>query len=333
MDYISILRDIKNKVYKPIYFLMGDEPYYIDLITDFIAETVLDESEKTFNQTILYGKDTTVADIIDTARRFPMLTSFQVVIVKEAQTLNNIDDLSFYAEAPLHSTILVINYKYKSIDKRKKLYKAISEKGVVLESKKLYDDKIPGWITDYLNERNITIELKASVLLTEFLGNDLAKICNELEKLIITLPEKSRNITADHIERNIGISKDYNNFELNKALVQKNTLKANRIINYFDKNQKKNPIAFTISSLYFLFSKVLLYHNIEDKSRKNVASVLGINPYFVPDYELAARQFKPAKLVSIISLLREYDLKSKGFGNVSVPPGGLLKELVYKILH
>lgn len=333
MDHTSILRDLKNKVYKPIYLLMGDEPYFIDLITDFIAGNVLDEPEKTFNQIILYGRDTTVPDIIDTARRYPMMSNFQVVIVKEAQTLNNIDDLCYYAEAPLRSTILVINYKYKSLDKRKKLYKVISEKGIVLESKKLYEDKIPGWITDYLSERDITIELKASVLLTEFLGNELGKICNELEKLIITLPEKSRNITVDHIERNIGISKDYNNFELNKALVQKNTLKANRIINYFDKNQKNNPISLTISSLYYLFSKVLLYHYIEDKSRKNVASVLGINPYFIPDYELAARQFTPAKLVSIISLLREYDLKSKGFENVSVPPGGLLKELVYKILH
>jgi DNA polymerase-3 subunit delta len=333
MDHTSILRDLKNKVYKPIYLLMGDEPYFIDLITDFIAGNVLDEPEKTFNQIILYGGDTTVPDIIDTARRYPMMSNFQVVIVKEAQTLNNIDDLCYYAEAPLRSTILVINYKYKSLDKRKKLYKVISEKGIVFESKKLYEDKIPGWITDYLSERDITIELKASVLLTEFLGNELGKICNELEKLIITLPEKSRNITVDHIERNIGISKDYNNFELNKALVQKNTLKANRIINYFDKNQKNNPISLTISSLYYLFSKVLLYHYIENKSRKNVASVLGINPYFIPDYELAARQFTPAKLVSIISLLREYDLKSKGFENVSVPPGGLLKELVYKILH
>jgi len=333
MECIDILKDLKNKAYKPIYFLMGDEPYYIDLITGYIAEHVLDESEKTFNQVVIYGKDTTVPDIIDTARRYPMMASCQVVIVKEAQTLDNIDDLYYYAEAPLHSTILVINYKYKFLDKRKKLSKIISEKGVLFESKRLYDDKIPGWITNYLDNKNITIELKASFLLTEFLGSDLGKISNELDKLIITLPEKSRNITADHIERNIGISKDYNNFELNKALVQKNVLKANRIINYFDKNQKNNPITFTISSLYYLFSKVLLYHSIKDKSRNNVASVLRIKPFFVPDYELAARHFTQTELAGIIALLREYDLKSKGFGNVSVPPGGLLKELVYKILH
>ncbi len=333
MDYHSILRDLKNKAYKPIYFLMGDEPYYIDLITDFIAGNILDESERSFNQIILYGKDTTVPFIIDTARRYPMMAPYQVVIIKEAQTLDNIDDLCFYAEAPLHSTILVINYKYKSLDKRKKLSKIISEKGVLFESKKLYDDKIPGWITNYLDEKNITIDLKASFLLTEFLGSDLGKISNELDKLIITLPEKSRNITADHIERNIGISKDYNNFELNRALIQKNILKANRIINYFDKNQKNNPFFLTMASLYYLFSKVLIYHSMKDKSRNNVASVLHIKPFFVPDYELAARHFTEDKLISIISLLREYDLKSKGFGNVSVPPGELLKELVYKILH
>ena len=333
MEYNAILRDLKNKTYKPIYFLMGEEPYYIDLITDYIASNVLNESEKTFNQIVLYGKDTTVPDIINTARRFPMMSSYQVVIVKEAQTLNNIDDLCFYAEAPLPSTILVINYKYSSLDGRKKLSRIISEKGVLFESKKLYDDKIPGWITSWLNEKNINIELKASVLITEFLGNDLAKIANELEKLIITLPEGSGTITADHIEKYIGISKDYNNFELNRALIQLNVLKANRIINYFDKNQKNNPVSLTISSLYYLFSRVLLYHFIRDKSKKNIASALNINPFFVSDYELAARHYTPAKVVSIIALLREYDLKSKGFGNVSMSPGGLLKELAYKILH
>ena len=333
MDYTSILKDLKNKIYKPIYFLMGEEPYYIDLITKFIAENVLDESEKTFNQIVLYGKDTTVPDIIDAARRYPMMASHQVLIVREAQTLNGIDDLYYYAEKPLHSTILVINYKYKSLDKRKKLFKILSEKGVLFESKKLYDDKIPGWITNYLEEKNISIELKAGILLAEYLGSDLSKIINELEKLIITLPDKSRTITSDHIERNIGISKDFNNFELNRALIQKNVLKANRIINYFDKNQKNNPINLTLASLYYLFSRALLYHSINDKSTKNVASVLGVKPFFVPDYELAARHYPPAKLAGIITLLREYDMKSKGFGNVSVPPGGLLKELVYKILH
>ncbi len=333
MEFNTILRDLKNKNYKPIYFLMGEEPYYIDLITNYIASNVLDESEKALNQLVFYGKDTTVTDVINTARRYPMMASHQVVIVKEAQTLNDIDNLCYYAEAPLRSTILVINYKYKSLDGRKKLSRIISEKGVLFESKKLYDDKIPGWITNWLKERRKDIELKASVLLAEFLGNDLGKIVNELEKLIITLPEESDTITAEHIEKNIGISKDYNNFELNKALIQKNVLKANRIINYFDKNQKNNPIYITISSLYYLFSRVLLYHDIKDKSKRNVASALNINPFFVSDYELAARAYTHSEVVRIISLLREYDLKSKGYGNVSMPPGELLKELVYRILH
>jgi DNA polymerase-3 subunit delta len=333
MEFNTILRDLENKNYKPIYFLMGEESYYIDLITDYIASNILDESEKALNQIVFYGRDTTVTDIINTARKYPMMASHQVVIVKEAQTLTDIDNLSYYAEAPLHSTILVINYKYKTLDGRKKLSRIISAKGILFESKKIYDDKVPGWITNWLKERKKDIELKASVMLAEFLGNDLGKIVNELEKLIITLPEGSDTITAEHIEKNIGISKDYNNFELNKALIQKNVLKANRIINYFAINQNNNPMYLTISSLYYFFSRVLLYHHIEDKSKKNVASVLNINPFFISDYELAARTYTDSEVVRIISLLREYDLKSKGYGNVSIPPGELLKELVYRILH
>jgi len=333
MNFNDILQDLKKRNYQPIYFLMGEESYFIDVITDYIAQHVLQESEKAFNQTILYGKDTDIATIINTSKRFPMMSEYQVVIVKEAQMLNNIDDLIYYAESPLKSTILVINYKYKSLDKRKRLYKVLQDKGVIFSSDKLYDDKVPGWISSYLAPKNITIDLKAAVLITEFLGNDLSKISNELEKLIITLPENSNNITADQIEKNIGISKDYNNFELHKALSQKNVLKANRIINYFDKNQKSNPISVTISSLYYYFSKVLTYHFTKDKSRKNLASALRVNPFFIPEYELAARNYSAAKVVQIISLLREYDLKSKGFGDASSSPGGLLKELIYKILH
>ncbi len=333
MKFEEILQDLKNKIYKPIYFLMGEEPYFIDVITDYIASHVLDEAEKSFNQTVLYGKDTDIANVINTARRFPMMANYQVVILKEAQTLNNIDDLVYYAEAPLQSTILVVNYKYKNLDKRKKLYKVLDSAGAVFAFDKLYEDKIPSWINSYLSRRGISIDLKASMLLTDFLGNELSKVVNELEKLILTLPKDSKTITADQIERNIGISKDFNNFELHKALSRKNVLKANRIIYYFDKNQKNNPISLTISSLYYFFSKVLMYHFIKDKSRKNAASVLRINPFFLTDYELAARHYSAAKVVQIIGLLREFDLKSKGVGNVSTTPGNLLKELIYKILH
>jgi DNA polymerase-3 subunit delta len=333
IEYTDILRDLKNKNYSPIYFLMGEEPYFIDIITNYISDNVLTETEKEFNQVVMYGKDTTVLDVMNAAKRFPMMSQYQVVIVKEAQTLNNIDDLHFYVEKPLLSTILVINYKYKSIDKRKKLFRNLTEKGIVFESTKLYDDKIPAWVSSYLKSKNMSIDLKASALITDFIGNDLSRITHELDKLIITIGSETTTINSAHIERNIGISKEFNNFELHKALSQKNIIKANRIINYFEKNQKLNPISLTISSLYYFFSRVLLYHFIKDKSTRNIASEMKLNPYFVADYKLAAKNYVPAKVVSIISMLREYDLKSKGFGNVSMPPGGILKELIYKILH
>ncbi len=334
MSFEQILSDLKNKIYKPVYFLSGDEPYFIDLITKYIHNNVLSDAEKSFNQTVLYGKEAEIHTVINTAKRFPMMANHQVVIVKEAQNIKNIDDLIHYVNTPLKSTLLVINYKYKTLDKRKKLYKAINENGVLYESKKLYDNEIPGWINGYLKNKNRTIDPNAGMLLTEYLGNDLSKIANELEKLIITLPDGEFNITTTHIERNIGISKDYNNFELHKALTQKNVLKANRIVNYFGHNPKDNPFTLTISTLYYFFSKVLTYHFIKDKrDRRNVAATLKVSPYFVGDYEKAAKNYNPQKTVQIISLLREYDLKSKGFNNVSTSHGELLKELVYKILH
>lgn len=334
MSFEQIISDLKNKIYKPIYFLSGEETYFIDLITKYIHDNVLTEAEKSFNQTILYGKDTEINTVINTAKRYPMMANYQVVIIKEAQNIKNIENLIYYTDNPLKSTLLVVNYKYKTLDKRKKLYKSILEKGVLYESKKLYDNEVPGWINGYLKKKNRTIDPAAGMLLTEYLGNDLSKVANELDKLIITLPEKEYNITSTHIERNIGISKDFNNFELHKALTQKNVLKANRIVNYFGHNVKDNPFPVTISSLYHFYSKVLTYHFIKDKKdRRSVAASLKVNPYFVGDYEKAAQSYNPAKTVEIISLLREYDLKSKGYNNVSSSPGELLKELVYKILH
>jgi len=334
MTFDQIISDLKNKIYKPIYFLSGDEPYFIDLITKYINDNVLTDAEKSFNQTVLYGKDTEIHTVINTAKRFPMMANYQVVIVKEAQNIKNIDDLIHYAGNPLKSTLLVINYKYKSLDKRKKLYKAINENGILFNTKKLYDNEVPRWINTYLKNKNRTIDPGAGMLLTEYLGNDLSKIANELDKLIITLPDGEFNITNTHIERNIGISKDYNNFELNKALGQKNVLKANRIVNYFSHNQKDNPFTMTIAMLYSYFSKILTFHFIKNKSdKRNVAASLKVNPFFVGDYSNAAKRYNPKKTVEIISLLREYDLKSKGYNNVSTSHGELLKELVYKILH
>lgn len=333
MTFEKILADLKNKKYSPVYFLTGDEPYYIDEITNFITDNILTDSEKTFNQVILYGKDTEIPDIINTAKRFPMMSEYQVIVVREAQNLDNINDLTYYTDNPLKSTILVINYKYKKFDKRSKLYKSVVDKGLFFESKKLYENQIAEWINSYLNNKSYKIEPSASVLLIESLGNDLSKIANELEKLIITLDANVKTITSTSIENNIGISKDFNNFELQKALIEKDVLKANRIINYFDKNQKNNPLALTITSLYYFFVKILSYHSLKDKSGKNVASVLKINSYFISDYQAAARVYPTGKVEQVISILREYDLKSKGVGNLTTSPGNLLKELIYKILH
>ena len=333
MTFEEIFRQLNKKSYSPIYFLMGEEPYFIDRITEHIADHVLTEEEKTFNLMILYGGDTDVPTVINTARRFPMMASRHVVIVREAQNLDKIEDLIHYVENPLKSTLLVINYKYKKLDKRKKLFKALEKNSILFESRRLYDDKIPPWINSYLLSRGKKIEPKAAVILTEYLGNDLGKIANELEKLIIVLKSEQDIITAAYIERNIGISKDYNNFELNNALAQRNVLKANRIVQYFGANQKNHPLALTITSIYFFFSRVLRYHFLPDKSSRNVASALKIEPFFIREYETAARNYTTAKTVRVISLLREYDLKSKGFGNVSAVPGELLKELIYKIIH
>ncbi len=262
-----------------------------------------------------------------------MMANYQLVIVKEAQELKNFDDLIHYVKSPLKSTLLVINYKYKSLDKRKLIYKSLQENSVYYESKKLYDNKIPEWISNNLAKRNYKIEPKAAILLTEFLGNDLSKVSNELDKLIIVLNDNTKTITSQDIERNIGISKEYNNFELQNALRTKDVLKANQIINYFADNQKNNPIVVTLSLLYQFFSRILIYHSLADKSKNNVAASLKIPPYFTSDYESAAMVYSPSKVIQIISLLREYDLKSKGYGNVSTEPGDLLKELIFKTLH
>ncbi|MBE0652163.1 MAG: DNA polymerase III subunit delta, partial [Bacteroidales bacterium] len=257
----------------------------------------------------------------------------QVIIVKEAQDVKDCEELVHYIGQPLKSTILVLCYKYENLDKRKKVYKAIEQNAVKFISKKLYDDKIPAWIAGYLKPLSYQIEPKAAVLLTEFLGSELSKIANELEKLIITLPDGMRIITSQHIEKNIGVSKEYNNFELQNALIAKDIVKANQIIRYFADNQKNIHISQTISHLYFFFVKLLTLQTLEDKSPSNVAAALKVHPFFVKDYEKAARIYPIRKVVSCISLLREYDMKSKGMGNSSTDPGDLLKELIFKILH
>jgi len=312
---------------------MGEEPWFIDKITETIEKKVLNEEEKTFNQIVYYGKDTDIETVINTAKRYPMMTNQQVVILKEAQYIKEIDKLTFYLEKPLKSTILVINYKYNKLDKRTKLYKSLTKNALLFKSDKLYDNQIPGWIDAYLKDKGYMLEPGIGIVLTDFLGNDLSKIVNELEKLIIVLPSGQKKITASLVEKNIGISKDFNNFELYKAMARKEILKANRIVQYFCDNPKNNPLTVTMASLYFFFSKVLLYHHTKDKSSRNIAVSLKINPYFIKDYEQAARNYPPEKTIQIISYLREYDRKSKGVGNVTTSDCDLLRELTYKILH
>lgn len=331
--YEEIMSDLKNRIYKPVYFLAGEEPYYIDIITDYIEENVLPEDEKAFNLMVLYGEDATVASITETSKRFPMMSNHQVVIVKEAQSLKKIEDLAWYVEKPLTSTILVINYKYKTLDKRTKLYKLIDSNAVYFESARLRDYQVPAWIDRYLMVQGVKTDPNAGAMLTEYLGTDLHKIVNELTKLLITLPAGKPVITTELIEKNIGISKDYNNFELQKAIGEKNIYKANQIVRHFADSPKDNPINLTIASLFSFFSKLLTYHYLSDKSKNNAAAVLRINPFFVRDYETAGSKYDAKRTVQIITLLRTYDLKSKGYGDLSSPPGDLLKELIYKIMH
>jgi len=329
----QIVSEIKSGNIKPIYFLMGEEPYYIDKISEYIEKNVLSEEEKGFNQMVLYGRDVSIEDIVSNAKRFPMMSERQVVIVKEAQDLSRtIENLVPYVANPQPSTILVICYKYKTLDKRKKLYKTIDKVGLLFESKKLYENQVGDWIKSILLNKGYQIEPKATLMLVEFLGTDLSKIINELEKLMLILPAGS-HISAAHIEENIGISKDFNNFELRKAVGEKKIVKANQIINYFGQNPKSNPLVMTISLLNSFFTQLLIYHGMKDKSKGNVAKALRINPYFVGDYQIAGKNYPMRKVAQIISLLREADVKSKGVGAQNLPTKDILKELLFKIMH
>lgn len=334
MDEVKdIIIDIKNRKFKPVYFLMGEEAYFIDIISDYIEDNVLPEEGRGFDQMVLYGRDVTIDDIVGNAKRFPMMSDYQVIIVKEAQDLSRtIEKLVDYVKQPQPSTILVFNYKYKTIDKRKTLYKTLNKAGVVFESKKLYENKVPDWIKRVLASKNYTIAPKAAQMLVEFLGTDLSKINNELNKLQIVLP-KGTQITPEHIEENIGISKDFNNFELRKAIGDLDVKKAQQIVKYFAENPKDNPMVVTVSLLFAFFSQLLQFHGLADKNPRNVASTLGINPYFVNEFINAARNFPMKKVSAVIATLREFDVKSKGVGSNAISQGDLLKELVVKIVR
>ena len=314
---------------------MGEEDYYIDRIADYIMDSVLNETEKEFNQTVLHGADTDIATIINGAKRYPMMSKYQVLVVKEAQNLKNLDELVYYLQKPMPSTILVICYKHGSLDRKKKNLQQKSKKtGVLFESKKLKDAQLPGFIASYLKRKQVEIEPKAAEMMAEFVGTDLNRMAGELEKLIITLPSGQKRITPEQIERNIGISKDYNNFELRNALIAKDILKANQIVNYFEENPKNNPLQVTLAVLFNFYANLMLAYYAPEKTEQGIAAQLGLrSPWQAKDYMLAMRRYTGVKVMQIIGAIRMCDAKSKGIGNASISDGELLKELIFMILH
>ncbi len=324
-----IVNDIRSQNFKPVYFLMGEEAYYIDQIAKYIEQNVLDESQRDFNQTVLYGRDVSIDDIISQSKRFPMMADRQVIIVKEAQDLSRtIEQLVAYVENPQPTTVLVICYKYKSIDKRKKLSKTLVKHGELFESKRLYENQVPNWIRKVLAGKGYKITPKSAQMLVEFLGTDLGKINNELEKLQLIIPP-STEITPQLIEENIGISKDFNNFELQKAIGSRDIKKAYSIVNYFAQNPKNHPLVMTLALLYSFFNKLLKYHALPDPS--HAPKILGVSSYFINDYQVAARNYSMKNTSAIIHSIRTIDMKSKGVGASNMSQGDLLKELLITI--
>ena len=330
----DILKELRAKQYRPVYYLMGEEPYYIDLIADYITDNILTETEKEFNRTVVYGADVDIATVINAAKRYPMMSEHQVVVVKEAQNIRNMEELSYYLQKPLLSTILVICHKHGVLDRRKKLATEIEKTGVLFESKKVKDAQLPAFITSYMKRKGIDVEPKATAMLADFVGADLSRLTGELEKLSITLPKGHTRVTPEQIEKNIGISKDYNNFELRSALVEKDVLKANKIIKYFEENPKTNPIQMTLSLLFGFFSNLMLAYYAPEKSEQGIANMLGLRtPWQAKDYLSAMRRYNGVKTMQIIGEIRYADAKSKGVGNPSLSDGDILRELVFKILH
>nr|NQU94273.1 DNA polymerase III subunit delta [Bacteroidota bacterium] len=335
MNFEDILNDLKRRIFHPVYFLYGEEPFYIDKISKSIEKTVLSETEKEFNQLIIYGRDTDSSQVIALAREYPSWGSHRVVIVREAQDLKNIEKdekLKAYLRKPVPTTILVFDYKYKKIDRRTEFSKLAQKAGVLFHSEKLRDYQIPDWIESQIKGRNFTIDPRAKFILTEALGNDLSKIENELNKLVINLNENT-HVTPEIIEQNIGISKDYNIFELQNALGKKDEVKVFKIIHYFASNPRDNPAIMVIAMLFSYFKKIFLFHFISDKSENNLAAQLSINKFFVKDFREAAKNYSSHKARKVFSILREYDLKAKGVESAPIADGEILKEMVWRIIR
>lgn len=331
----DIIKQIRERSYAPVYLLMGDESYYIDRISEYIAENVLTASEQDFNQHIIYcTRETHVADIINLARRYPMMSDYQVIIVKEAQNLQKIEELAIYAKQPLDTTILVICYKNGSIDRRKKLVSAIEETGIVFESKKLREGMLPSFIQDYLKRKNISIDQQSTMMLVEYIGSDLNRIASELDKLINALPQGANSVNAAIIEKNIGISKEFNNWELRTAIVNKDIYKANQIISFFEANPKTNPPIMTISMLFNLFSSIMLAYYAPNKNQEGLMEQLDLKAEWqLKEYSQALRLYSAVKTMQIIRKIRETDGKLKGIRKGNMTDGEIMQELIHFILH
>lgn len=332
MDHKLIIRDIENGKFEKIYFLHGEEPLFMDMITAAIIKHGLEEHERDFNQTIIYGKEADALSVISEAKGYPMMAQRRLVVLKEAQDFKGMEDLISYFEAPNDQTILVINHKYKTYDTRKKSMKAVAKNGLVFKSEKIKEYRLPDWIKEHVISRGFSISPKASMLLAEFLGNDLSRIVNEIDKLEI-LVEKGTTINEIHIEENIGISKDYNVFELINAVGSRNIEKANRIVDYFDHNPKAASIIVVISNLFNHYSRLMRIHFLQNKSREAVASALKVPPFVAGELINSSKIYNPKKIAANIAVLYEYDLKSKGVGNSSFTDGQLMKELIFRLMH
>jgi DNA polymerase-3 subunit delta len=336
MSSDEILRDIKAKRFFPVYFLHGEEPFFIDQVAEAVENHALPESERGFNQTVLYGKDVDNITLLDYLRRYPMMSERQVVILREAQEMKGLTELTSYLENPMPSTVFVVCHKHKKVDSRTKFGKALQGKNIVLlESKKLYDNQIADWISAYCKTHHLQIDAPAAGLMAEYLGADLSRISNELEKLTLNLP-KGATISTAHVQEYVGISKDYNVFELQKALAQRDVAKVSRIQQYFASNIRKNPLIVTISSLYAYFSKVYMLHSLKNAPDAEVLKSLDLrSDWFLKEYRVAANNYSPSQTIAVISLLKEYDLRSKGVNNDNTNTGEeeLMKELFWRILH
>jgi DNA polymerase III subunit delta len=326
----QIIRDWKRKIYKPVYWLEGEEEYFINEVMDFAEHQILPEEEKSFNLTIFYGKDADWASVVNACRRYPMFAERQVVLLKEAQQMREIAKLEPYIMQPLGSTIFVVSYKDKKVDGRSKLAKLLKEKGELLSTRKMYENQLPEWVTEFLQSRGLTIQQKALTLLIDHIGNDLMRIKSEVEKIQINLGNR-QVIDEDDVEKYVGISKEYNAFELQIALAKKDLAKSLRIIQYFDSNPKAAPIQLVLPTLYSFFSKVYMIFGIPGPDEKTTASVLGVSPFFVKDYLTAAKNYGFAGTENALLLLHHYNLKSVGVGSVNVDDASLLKELVAKL--